>query len=135
MEMEKHDGVVKLTAANVEAVFNACAREGGRLVQGIVHTFAFDPEVLERRRADIEQMLDGLPGEFHEDIGGGWAFLNACMDRDGRQWADLHLTMEKLVTLGLAIGRVRFPMPRDWWKSLPGGMPYFVVARKEEGNR
>jgi len=70
---------------------------------------------------------EALPDEFHTGKGGGWSFLDACNDRNGAQWTSLHRTMDQLVCLGHAIGAVSFCLPREMWKILPGGMPYFVV--------
>ena len=78
-------------------------------------------------------MLAQPPEEFGEDTGGGWSFLNSCNDRSGRQWTGLHLTMEQLWCLGIAVGRARYTLPRDFWEVLPGGMPYLTVCRDDGG--
>ena len=72
-------------------------------------------------------MLAELPNQFQADKGGGWSFLSACDDRNGHQWTDYHQRMEQLFQLGLALGLVRCPVPRDAWSMLPGSMPYYVV--------
>jgi len=56
------------------------------------------------------------------------SFLNACQDRNGNQWTDLHQRMEQLFVLGQAAGFVSCLLPRDMWAALPGGMPYYVVS-------
>lgn len=100
-------------------------------VSGIVNDFAFKPDALEEHRDEIMEQLLDLPAEFMassaSDGGGGWSFLNACNDREGNQWTGLHLTMEGLFALGMGIGKVTCPMPRDLWIALPGGMPYYTV--------
>lgn len=55
------------------------------------------------------------------------SFLSACNDKHGKQWADLHLRMEQLFQLGLAIGKAECVFSRDMWEILPGGMPYYVI--------
>lgn len=100
--------------------------------EGIVHKFGFHPERLESHRDEIVQMLMELPSEFMESQGGGWSFLQACIDKDGNQWASLHATIEELICLGLAIGRVKLLLSRSMWAVLPVGMPYYVVVDKVE---
>jgi hypothetical protein len=100
------------------------------VVEGILHKYGFDPAKLEKHRAEIVALLYELPIQFHPKAEGGedgWSFLNACLDRHGRQWTGLHLTMEKLFCLGMAIGRVSEMLPRDMWDVLPGGMPYYGI--------
>jgi hypothetical protein len=125
---------MKLTAENVDATYNLCLfeenetdrsefvkGEGIRLVTG------FHPKKLESQKQNIIDMLSELPDEFQQTKGGGMSFLNMCNDKYGRQWADLHQTMEKLVMLGNAVGAVVFLMPKEMWSVLPGGMPYLMV--------
>ncbi len=94
---------------------------------GVMLRVGFHPERLESHRAAIKEMLAELPTEFQQLGGGGWSFLNACNDKHGNQWTGEHRTIELLVLLGIAIGKVKFQLPRDVWKVLPGGMPYFVI--------
>lgn len=89
----------------------------------------FHPERLESHKQEIKNLLMGLPRQFREKEGGGWSFLQACMDKDGNQWGE-HKDVEALVCLGIATGQAKFQLPRDMWKVLPGGMPYFVVLDK-----
>ena len=79
-------------------------------------------------------MLSDLPAEFHQEWGGGWSFLNACRTRSGKQWT--HVEMEKLFVLGLGIEMVVCCLDREFWSSLPGGVPYYMVkAALTEGNK
>ncbi len=100
------------------------------LAQGVVSKFAFRKNNLEAHREDVASLLRCLPDEFHKDKGGGWSFLNGCMDKDGVQWGEQR-DVDTLICLGLALGLVSFPMPRDMWSVLPGGVPYFVVDAPE----
>jgi len=125
-----------LTADAVEMTLTSCLFDDGQPsetayprieVQAILHTFGFRPDVLETNVPQISAMLDELPEPFHLDTGGGWSFLQACYDRHETQWTGLHLRMEQLFALGMAIGKVRCLVGREIWDSLPGGMPYYAV--------
>lgn len=122
-----------LSSERVIEIFLDCLFKEGedtsyrRLAEGVVHTFGFHSERLENHRAEIEALLGELPDEFKSSGGGGWSFLNACTDKHGNQWTDLHLRMEQLLQLGKGIGKVRCQVPRSLWSSMPGGMPYYVI--------
>ncbi len=121
-----------LTTEHVEKVFIDCLFKEGEdtskhvKAEGIVTTVGFNPERLEIHKQEIEDMLNELPDQFKKSVGGGWSFLQACMDKHGNQWAE-HPTMEKLFQLGIAIGKVTCQLPREMWSSLPDGMPYYVI--------
>lgn len=126
---------MKLTSDNVEQVFTDCLfredenTDSAIKVEGIMHPFGFHPARLMEHEKDIKEMLSFLPDQFHQDKGDGWSFLNACEDNEGNQWTGLHMVMEQLFVLGMAIGKVRCLLPRDMWNVLPGGMPYYVVMK------
>lgn len=115
---------MNLTAQNVENLFAECFRETGEPIEGVMGKAALDTSGHE---SDIESMLAHLPTEFQRTGGGGWSFLNACVDKDGWQWTGMHPTMDKLFMLGQAAGKAEWLLPRDMWSALPGGMPYIVV--------
>ena len=96
-------------------------------VEGIVATYNFNPVRVEKYKSRIIALLLELPIKFRQNSGGGWSFLNACDTKDGKQWTGLHLRMEQLFVLGMAIGKVEFVTPRRMWSMLPGGMPYLVI--------
>lgn len=114
---------MKLTGEAVEELMNKCRGEG-LPVDGIVHKFLFSPEKIGENKEKIRELLAELPEQF--DKGGGWSFLCACNDKHGNQWADLHLTMEHLVCLGIAADLAEWQM-KAMADILPGGMPYFRV--------
>lgn len=120
-----------LQAELVEAIFLDClSREGedtAHRVEGVVRTVAFCQERLADHKHEILSMLAELPDAFKKTGGGGWTFLNACSDKNGRQWTGLHQRMEQLFQLGIGLGVVRSLLPREMWKALPGGMPYYVI--------
>jgi hypothetical protein len=131
-----------LTADRVEEVMRDCLFRDDEPIEprvevaGIVERYGFHPERLEAHRSDVEDLLSELPVEFFdvaEGGGGGWSFLNACMDRNGTQWTGLHRTMGHLFALGEALGVVTCQLPRELWAVLPGGMPYYVIKLKREG--
>ena len=100
---------------------------GAVMVEGIVANYGFHPERLESHREEMIALLEQLPDGFRESGGGGSSFLNACIDRDGNQWTGLHQIMEQLMVLGVALGLASYMLPKDMWKALPGGMPYFSI--------
>lgn len=124
---------MKLNATAVHDTFMKCLFNDGEptdphvVAEGVQLRVGFNPERLKDAEPAIVEMLNDLPDQFKEGGGGGWSFLNMCNDKDDNQWADLHQTMDELVTLGVAIGKVSFQLPRELWSVLPGGMPYVVI--------
>ena len=126
-----------LTSERVETIYKSCLlstmpRDIDPIrIHGIMTNTLFDPELTELHRKEIDELLNELPEGFHEKTGGGWSFLQACMDKNGNQWTGMHLTMDRLFQLGMAIGKVEYVFDnRDLWKILPGGMPYIVIKEK-----
>lgn len=128
---------MNLTAENLDAVMMACLYRPEEIVDrkapadavkaaSVVATFYFHPERLEARRADVVSMLRQLPKPFRKDEGGGWSFLNACVDRHGEQWGE-HAHIDALFALAIALGLGTFPLERGLWVTLPGGMPFFTI--------
>lgn len=122
---------MQLTAENVERVFKDCLaeqREGAQRVNGVKLKASFNPSKVSENRENILSMLSLLPEPFFAGIGGGWTFLNLCVDANGRQWTGLHQTCDMLVCLGIAIGAVKFCLEqRELWQVFPGGMPYLTI--------
>jgi len=122
-----------LSASNVSDIFRNCLFKNDEptdkqtLGEGIRMKVGFNPQRLEENRGNIEDMLSQLPDSFKKSGGGGMSFLYMCEDNKGNQWADLHQTMDELVTLGNAIGKLSYPLPKELWGTLPGGMPYIVI--------
>lgn len=127
----------KLTAERVDELFGDSLfrdeedKTNFVRADGIMTNVGFHPERLEAHKAEIRELLEELPDEFKEEKGGGWSFLNAAHDRYQNHWAE-HPTMEKLFLLGIATKQAAFLMPRELWKTLPGGMPYVVVKKREQ---
>lgn len=121
---------MNLTAQNVNDIFMKCLYETGEDTTGyipakaVMTNIGFNPIRIEENKPKIIEMLNDLPDDFKTSGGGGMPFLNACNDKDGNQWADSHQTIDQLLCLGIAIDKISFPMPREMWSMLPGGMPY-----------
>jgi len=124
---------MELTNENVTNVFDSCLYDASEntdnhfRVDGITKSIDFTPEKLKENEQNIVKMLQRLPDQFQKDGGGGWSFLNTCEDNMGNQWSGDHAQMEKLVLLGIGVGKVKFSMPKEWWSAFPGGMPYLVI--------
>lgn len=124
---------MNLTAANVQTILKDClygeinkSKDDALIIEGVVNDFVLSKNKVESYREDIESMLIKLPRQFRKLYGGGWSFLNACMDEHEHQWGE-HIHVEALYVLGMAIKKVKCQLPKEMWASLPGGMPYFVV--------
>lgn len=122
----------KLTAARVNQLMvralygNDETKEGAVMVTGIIHTFGFHPARLTEIKPEVDELLMELPAQFHRRLGGGWSFLKGCMDKHDRQWGE-QSDVEALICLGIAVDSASFPLSREVWDALPGGMPYFEV--------
>ncbi len=117
-----------LSSGRVQLLLGDCLsrpEEGGAVVvEGVRCDYAFDRAKLDERRTELLAMLAELPDQFATSSGGGWTFLNLCVDRHGRQWTDLHQVQEWLCCLAIGAGVGRWVLPRHMWEALPGGMPY-----------
>lgn len=131
---------MQLLADNVEKILIDCLFKDDELdennkpkiepvvVTGIVNAYAFHPARLHSHARDVRTMLTQLPDNFHQNIGGGWSFLNMCMRSDGEQWTGLHQTQEHLAVLAIGLGMGSWlPPDRKMWGSFPGSVPYFIV--------
>jgi len=121
---------MKLNIKNVEQIFMNCLNNNRSdneiIINGVAHSFSFNPDKIEKYKDNIYSMLKELPKEFHKETGDGWSFLNACMDKNNNQWGE-HRNIEQLFALGMACEIVKCVMPKELWSALPGGMPYYVV--------
>ena len=77
---------MRLTHQNVEDVFKDClASTTEYTLKGVCIEVAFNREKIAEHEQDIMQMLMQLPKEFHRPGGGGWTFLNMCIDKNGKR--------------------------------------------------
>lgn len=124
---------MELTIANVQAVLDACRFKRGEdpgtqvKAEGAMKSYLFNQDRLKNHQEDIENMLGQLPETFKQDSGGGWHFMYATKRADHVKWGSLQ-AVDRLLCLGIAIGKARTLMPRDMWHVFPGGLPYFVVV-------
>lgn len=93
------------------------------IVEGLVATYGLHPTRLESHREKVRWFLNEMPAPFHKSTGGGWSFLNLCVDRNEEQWAE-HPTMEQLVVLAIGLHMGSYCVPRELWGALPGSVPY-----------
>lgn len=141
---------MELTSDNVEAVTKDCVYTDWELppavdkdslpadavvVEGVINTYAFNPERLEQHRDDVKTMIEELPRQFFPDGGGGWSFLNLCTTqkaldagRGDEIWTGLHLIQERLYCLAAGLGMAKIQVPRELWGALPGGVPYMTFS-------
>lgn len=125
--------MTQLLPRTVEALFQTCLfgkadNTAERVeVQAVVRRFYFHRGRLQAHEAQIVELLGELPVEFHRSGGGGYTFLNGCLDKHGQQWTGMQSTVELLIALGIGVGKAEFLVPRDQWAALPGGVPYIVV--------
>jgi len=125
---------MNLTAEKVNSTFLSCLFKEGEntethiIGEGVMKKVEFNPERLKEKESVIIEMLNDLPDSFKATGGGGMSFLNMCQDKEDNQWTGFHQTMDELVCLGNAIGKLSFLMPKEMWSILPGGMPYLVVS-------
>lgn len=127
-----------LYSERVQKIFTACLHSNVDIYDGMAHipvtvdgvlgSVILDQGKLTTYTEEIIAMLNELPREFHDSIGGGWSFLQACNDKNGIQWTGLHMDMDKLFILGIAINKVKYILPKELWNVLPGGMPFLVIT-------
>lgn len=124
-------------AAVVHAIMTDCLFRDGEdtsdhvEAEGVTVTVGLHPDRLKAHTQEIMAELTDLPEMFYATTGGGWSFLNGCLDREGNQWGE-QFNVQELMLLGLAIGKVTYLLPRPYWEKMPGGVPYFVVHGLEE---
>jgi len=125
---------MELTVKNVNDTFLDClyqetpteVPEDAIIVEGIIMKVGFDPKRVESNRENIKTMLLQLPDEFMKSGGGGWSFIKAYQTKENVHWGE-HRNVEQLMLIGLATDLVEYQLPREVWKEMPGGVPYFVV--------
>lgn len=126
----------RLTPQVVVALISDCldeeSTEHSHLIEidGIRHKYSFNQKLVDENKDRIIQALYELPDAFQKNKGGGWSFLQACMDRHGDLWTGEHAIIDALFCLGVAAKKVTCMFPRDLWVSLPGEMPYYCIENE-----
>ncbi len=101
------------------------------VVKTITVWVGFNPERVQAVRAEVGAMLLNLDPDFLESSpAAGMTFLRAVGDKNMELWGDQR-TADRLMALGMALGWVSFPLPREAWSALPGSVPYVVVHDKK----
>jgi hypothetical protein len=100
------------------------------ICEGVIKKVRMNRDRLELHKQEVREMLDDLPDNFKEEIGGGWSFLNACMDKYGNQWRE-RVNIDELLIIAQGLKLVTIQFPREAWPLLPGAMPYFSVNTQE----
>ncbi len=121
------DCLMKEDEIDGDSVKNGIPHE---IITGAMGGFAFQTDRISEYKAEINEFLLQLPEQFMKSIGGGWSFLNACIDKDGHQWGE-QMNVNELMVLGAAAKLVSISS-KSMWSMFPGGMPYFTVLDKEE---
>jgi hypothetical protein len=94
------------------------------LVDGIVTNIGFEPNRLKANKPKILELAKSIVTDpFMKGTGDGMSFLQLCEDREGNQWGE-HRNMEQLVLLCKGLGMADYCLPKEFWGSLPGGVPY-----------
>jgi len=120
-----------LTAEAVESLFQKVLFQESEplkdavVVNAVRCSFGFHPMRIKDAAVEIRAMLEQLPPQFSKSGGGGWTFLNASEDKNGRQWGD-HTHINILFAMAIAAGIGEWGCARELWATLPGEIPYFV---------
>lgn len=117
----------------LDCLFRDAELEEGRpppnaiVVEGIVRRMGFHPGRLAQNTPKILELIKEIVADPflvpENGGGGGWSFLNLCVDRAGEQWGE-HRDMEDFFLLAAACGLAGGCTPRALWGILPGGVPY-----------
>ena len=126
--------MAKLDAKKVNEIFMDCLFKEHPAcgttfipVKGITMNVGLQASKVEEHSGEIKELLDELPDNFKENSGGGWSFLEACVDKEGNQWGE-HNNMQELLMLGIASGWAGYLVSsRELWSAFPGGVPYFMI--------
>jgi hypothetical protein len=115
---------MELTSQNVEKLFNSCLSKAGIFIEGKLVSARLD---IKGHEQEIISLLLQLPEDFYASKGKGWSFHQANTTKSGIEWTSTYTIIEKLVLLGIVGGVVKYLPSKNFWQSLPGEMPYFVI--------
>lgn len=123
----------KLTDENVWEVYNKCICKRDELnniadeelvkVQGIINWYTFNRQALEQERKHILSLLSQVTYRIRH----GMSIERVCYNKRQEIWTGSIQTIEALVCLGLAIGKVEYLLPRATWCLLKKKMPYVIM--------
>lgn len=125
---------LSLTTKNVSGIFHDCLFRDGEdhsnmvVAKGIVINVGFHPERLQSHKEEIIALCNKL---YIRSAKGRQrytaSFMNMCMKEDGDIWTGVQQTMQELLLLGIAVGKMRILQTRDEWASMPGGVPFIEI--------
>lgn len=126
--------IMELNSANVNKLFANCIlnnemqnHQHALRVDGVLSSAVFYLPALQKETPAIELLINQLPNIFKNEGEKGGSFLQMCEDYNGELWTGEHAVMERLLLLGIAIGKMGFLLPKPLWAALPGGMPYVHI--------
>lgn len=124
-------GKPKLTAELVQKIFNECKTEENKnsiFVSGSkTGKIKFDPIILNKRKNIISLLISQL-----RDVNKKLSFLNLFITNKDIFWTGFRNDMEKLVLLGIAIGKLEYYLPTY---ETPKHIPYYVVAKNIQNHK
>lgn len=135
------DVKIELTNENVESIFLDCLFKENELVdgqpienfcmaEGVINTVCFNENRLNQHKKEIEDLIDKIL-----NIGQGIPFVVMCESVEGYQWTNDHVYMEQLMLLGIGSEILIYPVGRELWNILPGGLPYIIKNREKIGKK
>lgn len=86
--------------------------------------FIYDTEKLIDYKDMIESWFQEMASTFFKDSGGGWSFYNLSYDKYERLWTEDYDIIEEMISLGIAIGKCEYLLPRESWIN---NTPYIVI--------
>jgi len=110
---------MKLTRRNlVEVLKNTMFQDGedvrtAILGNGVGMTIGFHPERLKHYTGEITELLNDLPQGVKDE--NGLSLVDTCFNKDGDIWNNDPETMDMLICLGMAAGKLKFDIPKEEW--------------------
>lgn len=95
--------------------------------EGINGNTIFMTDRLNQYRNDIYECIEMLPG-----LNRGNSFLKLFDDKKGKRWTTNQDVLDKLIQLGVATEIIYYPIPKDSWHKLPGGLPIVAASYVDE---
>lgn len=95
--------------------------------RGVMMSIAFHPERLEAQRDNVRAMLAQLDDAFMHDKGGGASMIHMVQDANGVLYGSQQ-DADALFMLAQALNLAAPTLPREYWGSLPGAMPYITIT-------
>ncbi len=98
--------------------------------EGIGGLSFFSVERLDEYREDINQCIMMMPG-----LNRGNSCVKLLKDKNDDKWTDDIEDLDKLIKLGVALGVLYLPVPREEWHNMPKGLPIVASVYLPEDTR